>query len=93
MIYVKRKTAVMRKEKCKEINSGIYFVNNKLLFDALKTLKTDNAQGEYYLTDIFRYFKKKGMKIGAFPVKDNIEITGINTVEQLEELEKEATIN
>ena len=79
--------------KCKEINSGIYFVNNRLLFDALKTLKTDNAQGEYYLTDIFRYFKKKGMKIGAFPVKDNIEITGINTIEQLEELEKEATIN
>ncbi len=79
--------------ECKEINSGIYFVNNKLLFDALKTLKTDNAQGEYYLTDIFRYFKNKGLKIGAFPVKDNIEITGINTVEQLEELEKEVTIN
>lgn len=79
--------------RCKEINSGIYFVNNKLLFDALKTLKTDNAQGEYYLTDIFRHFKSKGIKIGAFPVKDNIEITGINTVEQLEELEKEAAIN
>jgi len=76
-------------KKCKEINSGIYIINNKILFDALKTLKTDNAQGEYYLTDVFKYFKTRGKKIGAFPVKDIVEITGVNSVEQLEELEKE----
>lgn len=75
-------------KKCREMNSGIYIVDNKILFEALKTLKTDNAQGEYYLTDVFRYFKSIGKKIGAFPVKDIIEITGVNTVEQLEELEK-----
>lgn len=75
-------------KKCKEINSGIYLIKNNLLFESLDTLKTDNAQGEYYLTDIFRYFSSKGLKTGAFPVKDNSEITGINTVEQLEELEK-----
>lgn len=33
-------------KKCKEINSGIYIIDNKILFEALKTLKTDNAQGE-----------------------------------------------
>lgn len=71
---------------CKEINSGIYIIDNKILFDALKSLKTDNAQGEYYLTDVFKYFRSIGKKIGAFPVKDAVEISGINTVEQLEEL-------
>lgn len=75
-------------KKIDEINSGIYIVDNQNLFEALKTLKTDNAQGEYYLTDIFNYFKDKKMKIGAVPTKNNIEITGVNTVEQLEEMEK-----
>jgi len=74
--------------KIKEINSGIYLVDNKNLFEALRTLKTDNAQGEYYITDIFIYFKEKGIKIGAIPVENNYEITGINTIEQLDEMER-----
>lgn len=75
-------------KEIKEINSGIYIIDSKLLFDAIKTLKTDNAQGEYYLTDVFKYFKDKGIKIGAIPVENNIEICGINTIDQLKELEK-----
>ena len=75
-------------KKCSEINSGIYIIDKEILFEALKTLKTDNAQGEYYLTDVFKYFKSSGKNIGAFPVSDAVEISGINTVEQLEELEK-----
>lgn len=75
-------------KKSTEINSGIYIIDIKILFEALKTLKTDNAQGEYYLTDVFKYFKSSGKKIGAFPVKDPVEISGINTVEQLEDLER-----
>lgn len=85
---VEEKDADDEQRKIKEINSGIYIVNCKLLFEALQTLKTDNAQGEYYLTDIFKYFRDKKIKIGAVAVDDNLEITGINTVEQLEELEK-----
>jgi UDP-N-acetylglucosamine diphosphorylase/glucosamine-1-phosphate N-acetyltransferase len=73
-------------KKIKEINSGIYIIDSKLLFEAIKTLDTDNAQGEYYLTDIFRYFKENKVSIGAIPVKNNIEIAGINTVEQLEQM-------
>lgn len=75
-------------KKIKEINSGIYIIESKLLFEAIKTLKTDNAQGEYYLTDVFKYFKNNGIKIGAVPVDNNIEICGINTIEQLKELEE-----
>jgi bifunctional UDP-N-acetylglucosamine pyrophosphorylase / glucosamine-1-phosphate N-acetyltransferase len=74
-------------KKIKEINSGIYIIDNELLFEAIKTLKTDNAQGEYYLTDVFKYFKENGIKIGAIPVENNIEICGINTIDQLQELE------
>ena len=75
--------------KCREINSGIYIIDNSLLFEGLKTLSTDNAQGEYYLTDVFRHFKNSGKKIGAY-VADNVaEISGINTIEQLQALEKE----
>lgn len=73
--------------KCKEMNSGIYIVDSKILFEALGSLKTDNAQGEYYLTDIFKYFKSKGLKIGAMPVDNIVEITGVNSIEQLQELE------
>ncbi len=84
---VEEKDATDDQRKIAEINSGIYIVDCALLFEALTTLKTDNAQGEYYLTDIFKYFRDKKVKIGAVPVDNNVEITGINTVEQLEELE------
>lgn len=85
---VEDKDASPSQKDITEINSGIYIVDSALLFEALKSLSTDNAQGEYYLTDIFKFFKSKNIKIGAIPVNNNIEITGINTVEQLEELEK-----
>lgn len=74
-------------KKIKEINSGIYIIDSELLFEAIKTLKTDNSQGEYYLTDVFKFFREKGIKIGAIPVDNNIEICGINTIDQLKELE------
>ncbi|MCE1165637.1 MAG: NTP transferase domain-containing protein [Bacteroidetes bacterium] len=85
---VEEKDATDEQKKIKEINSGIYIVDNKILFEALTTLKTDNAQGEYYLTDIFKYFRNKKIKIGAVPVDNNVEITGVNTIDQLTELEK-----
>jgi len=78
--------------KCNEINSGIYLIKSRLLFDSLKHLKTDNAQGEYYLTDVFRIFGKSGKKTGAFIVNNIIEISGINTAEQLLRLEKESSL-
>lgn len=85
---VEEKDATEEQKKIKEINSGIYIVDNRILFEALTTLKTDNAQGEYYLTDIFKYFRDKKIKIGAVPVDNNVEITGVNTIDQLIELEK-----
>lgn len=82
------KDASEDEKKIKEINSGIYIINSELLFEALKTINNDNAQGEYYLTDVFNYFIKLKSPIGAFPVSDTLEITGVNTIEQLSEIEK-----
>ncbi len=85
---VEHKDASEEQKKCNEINSGIYIIKSEILFDALKTLKADNAQQEYYLTDVFTYFKKNGLKIGAIPADSSIEIEGVNTIEQLENLAK-----
>lgn len=70
-----------------EINSGIYLIDAKEMFDALNKINTENAQGEYYLTDVFEHLFDKSLKIGADPVYNQYEITGVNTIEQLEELE------
>ncbi len=81
------KDSTDEQKKIKEINSGIYLVDNRKLFEGLQTLRRDNSQGEYYLTDIFKDFIAKKYKIGAMPTKNNLEITGINTIEQLTEME------
>ncbi|MCB0722353.1 MAG: NTP transferase domain-containing protein [Ignavibacteriae bacterium] len=85
---VEEKDASEIQKQIKEINSGIYLIDSSELLNALDSLSTDNAQGEYYLTDIFKYLNEKSKKVGAYPVENNIEITGINTIEQLKELEK-----
>ncbi|MGB9696083.1 MAG: sugar phosphate nucleotidyltransferase [Ignavibacteria bacterium] len=81
------KDASFEEKQIKEINSGIYLINSHLLFDALKKLDSNNAQKEYYLTDVFSIFKKNNLKIGALPIEDSNEIRGVNTIEQLIELE------
>ncbi|MFN3344675.1 MAG: UDP-N-acetylglucosamine pyrophosphorylase, partial [Chloroherpetonaceae bacterium] len=71
----------------KEINSGIYAFNKQKLFDALKQISNDNAQGEYYLPDVFKIFFSKGERIAAVTATNFDEIRGINTPEQLKEAE------
>jgi len=85
---VEEKDASEEQKKINEINSGIYIIKNKYLFEGLDSLDKNNSQGEYYLTDVFNHFKKENLKIGADPVDDNYEITGINTIDQLNEMEQ-----
>ena len=66
-----------------EVNSGLYVFDNKLLFEYLKEIKPNNAQKEYYLTDIVDIFGKHNKKIGAFVVEDAEEMFGINDRKQL----------
>ncbi|MFZ5354776.1 MAG: bifunctional UDP-N-acetylglucosamine diphosphorylase/glucosamine-1-phosphate N-acetyltransferase GlmU [Bacillota bacterium] len=67
----------------KEINSGMYFFNGAELKKAIKQLTNNNAQGEYYLTDVIGIFKNGGLRIGAYKTDDPSEIMGINNKLQL----------
>ena len=69
----------------KEINSGIYVFDKMKLFEALQQIKPNNAQGEYYLTDVFEYFWKNNWCVSALKAKNPVEIMGINNLVQLEE--------
>lgn len=66
-----------------EINSGIYVFETFELLEALNELRPDNAQGEYYLTDVFGWFGSRGRVIAAWRTDDYDEIHGINTPDQL----------
>lgn len=64
-----------------EINAGTYIVSGKLLKKQLGTLKTENSQGEYYLTDVFENIAKQGTVSLCIAASD--EIIGINNRQQL----------
>ena len=75
-------------KKIDEINSGIYVVNSKYLFTALESVKSENAQNEYYLTDIVEILKKENKSIAAFNLCPFDEIQGVNSPQDLERAEK-----
>jgi UDP-N-acetylglucosamine pyrophosphorylase len=84
---VEQKDASEQEKAVKEINSGVYVFNASELFSALHGITNNNAQGEYYLTDVFGICFGKGKKVCAFKIADPNEIRGINTPEQLREAE------
>ncbi len=74
----------LQKKHIKEINSGIYCFDIEELLRAIDKIKPNNAQGEYYLTDVIRIMNEEGLKTGAVIVEDNTEILGVNDRAQLE---------
>ncbi len=82
---VEYKDANEQERAVKEINTGIYVFNNKALFAGLKLLNNDNAQHEYYLTDLVEIFIKQGKKVIAIQTDDSQEVQGINGNVQLAE--------
>lgn len=72
----------------KERNVGVYVFDSKLLFENLKLLKNDNAQGEYYLTDVPKLLIAAGKAVSSYTIGDTCEIYGVNTLEDLEFCEK-----
>ncbi len=80
---VEEKDASDEQKLIKEVNSGIYFFNAPELKAALKQLNNDNAQGEYYLTDVIAILKESGQRIGAYMIEDAHEIMGVNNRLQL----------
>jgi bifunctional UDP-N-acetylglucosamine pyrophosphorylase / glucosamine-1-phosphate N-acetyltransferase len=82
---VEQKDASDEEQKIKEINPAIYIVDSKVLFNALKQITPNNNQKEYYLTDIFHFIPKE--KTGTVVTNDELEVTGVNSIEQLKEME------
>ena len=85
---VEEKDANSEQKFIKEINSGIYCFDIEALINALGKITPNNAQGEYYLTDVIKIINEQGLKTGAMIVEDNTEILGVNDRTQLELLTK-----
>lgn len=85
---VEQKDASADEQAIKEINSGIYCVDNALLHKYLPKLSNDNAQQEYYLTDIVKMAVADGIAIAAIEPEHTFEIEGVNNRQQLASLER-----
>ena len=83
---VEEKDATDEEKAITEINGGIYCFDIEELILALEKITRNNAQGEYYLTDVIKIMNEKGLKTGAIIVEDNTEILGVNDRAQLEML-------
>jgi len=76
---VEEKDASEEERLIREINTGIYCVKTSFLIEGLRKIGQENAQGEYYLTELIEIARKKGWRCSAHLVGDPIEVMGINT--------------
>ncbi|MFF4154849.1 bifunctional UDP-N-acetylglucosamine diphosphorylase/glucosamine-1-phosphate N-acetyltransferase GlmU [Streptomyces sp. NPDC001651] len=82
---VEHKDASESQRAIREINSGVFAFDGQLLADALGKVRTDNSQGEEYLTDVLGILREAGHRVGASVAADHREIAGINNRVQLAE--------
>ena len=80
------KDATIDEKKINEINAGIYIFSNKILFKHIEKISNNNNQQEYYLPDVFPLIIKNKQKVSTFKINNDYEIKGVNTIEQLNEL-------
>ncbi len=86
---VEAKDANDEEKKIDEVNAGIYVFDGRNLFEHLRGLSTDNAQGEYYLTDVLAVLRNAGERVGAMIVGDPVEALGVNSRAELATVEVE----
>jgi len=67
----------------KEINTGTFCFDNRLLFEAIGQIGRDNVQGEYYLTDAVKILHGKGYPVSVVLAANPDEVRGVNSVDQL----------
>ena len=85
---VEEKDASPEEKKEKEVNTGTYVFERDSLFNGLKNVGTNNAQGEYYLTDVLQHIVSSGYSVKRVVLDNPVEGTGINSKEELERLEQ-----
>ncbi len=75
---VEFKDCTEEEKAVKETNMGFYGFRNRLLFSYLKELKNENAQKEYYITDLVEIFRSHGCRVAAVKADDCMEVAGVN---------------
>lgn len=85
---VEEKDCTPEERAVTELNAGVYVFQADRLLPALGQLRNDNAQGEYYLTDVPEMLLRQGEKVGVCRRALGEEIVGVNTLEQLREVER-----
>lgn len=75
---VEQKDGTPEELKINEINTGVFCFDNKKLFKALEHVGNNNAQGEYYLTDVLEILRNEGERVGAYKMADFTESLGVN---------------
>jgi bifunctional UDP-N-acetylglucosamine pyrophosphorylase / glucosamine-1-phosphate N-acetyltransferase len=83
---VEHKDATPAQREIREINSGIYAFDIAPLFDALRSLGSSNAQREYYLPDLVKIYRARGLAVEALVAGDWREILGVNSRKELADL-------
>jgi UDP-N-acetylglucosamine diphosphorylase/glucosamine-1-phosphate N-acetyltransferase len=85
---VEFKDATEAQREIKEFNTGIYCFNSADMFAALKSTSNNNLQNEYYLTDTLSILRSQGKVVSSVVLEDLMEVSGVNSQEQLSELEE-----
>ena len=85
---VEQKDAAPEEAAIRECNSGFYCFDARALFEALRQVGNDNAQGEFYLTDVLEICRRAGRAVLALPCADAAECLGVNSRIQLAEATK-----
>jgi len=85
---VEQKDASVEERAIREINSGIYCFDTKKLFATLSSVENNNAQGEYYLTDVPALLRAAGEPVSLYQHTEAREVSGINNRVELADLER-----
>ena len=83
---VEERDASAAQRDIREINSGIYALSMRPLFQHLNQLATDNSQGEYYLTDLVALYRQKGLRVDGLRLDSADELRGVNSRVDLADL-------
>jgi UDP-N-acetylglucosamine diphosphorylase/glucosamine-1-phosphate N-acetyltransferase len=90
---VEDKDASEEEKKIGEINTGTFCFDHRYLFDSLREIRDDNAQKEYYLTEIMAVLRRRGLKTAVCLADNPYETLGVNSVEQKAVLEEKFAKN
>ena len=86
---VEQKALAPEQQNIREINSGIYAFQAAPLFQHIHELTTENAHGEYYLTDMARVLVSAGERVVALEAAQPVEVLGANTIAEMMDLDRE----